>query len=190
MNKIVLILIIIIFLLIIYFIYTNTSLINENFGINCKNCDKNEWIGQQDCNTCNNCGWCIDDEGSGSCSSGNSTGPSTVQSSDSPPKICENWFYNGKCIWGPQCGDASQLYYNNYYNAPFYSNGSSISKSSAKCPYNCRGRGTCHSGSCFCDPGFGGESCVKIAPDGGSNRGKLWKQMKQWKMWTPWKRQS
>ena len=79
--------------------------INENFGINCSNCNRNNWIGESDCMSCNNCGWCIDPNGYGSCAIGNANGPLF--------KDCSSWYYNGVCMWGPQCGSVGPIYYDN-----------------------------------------------------------------------------
>jgi hypothetical protein len=115
MNNIVLILIMIIFLLIVVFIiiYVNRRMIDENYGLNCPNCDKNEWLGESDCYNCNNCGWCIDYDDNGSCTKGNASGPSY--------KNCKNWYYNGNCMWGPQCDNVGPVYYDNsYIDSPWY----------------------------------------------------------------------
>ena len=90
------------------------KLLNENFGYNCPDCNRNNWMGESDCYACNNCGWCIDPNGNGSCGLGSASGPMF--------KDCRSWFYNGRCIWGPDCGYSGPMYYDNaILTYPWYS---------------------------------------------------------------------
>ena len=95
-----------ILVVVIYICHNKTKKkINESFGLKCTNCNRNNWMGESDCMSCSNCGWCIDPNGYGSCGLGNANGPLF--------KDCRSWYYNGICMWGPECGSSGPVYYNN-----------------------------------------------------------------------------
>ena len=117
MNNTVLVSLMIIFVVALLLVMQNKNkkLINETYGVYCPDCNRNEWMGENDCYNCNNCGWCIDPNGNGSCGIGSAGGPLF--------KDCRSWFYNGRCMWGPDCGAIGPIYYDNYYwNTPWYTN--------------------------------------------------------------------
>ena len=101
---------------VVYFMQEqNTKVLDENFGMYCPDCNGNDWMGESDCFNCSNCGWCIDPNGNGSCARGSMYGPLF--------KDCRSWYYNGQCMWGPQCGYQGPIYYDNtYWNTPWYTN--------------------------------------------------------------------
>lgn len=103
-------------IVVIYFMQKQNNIImDENFGVYCPDCNGNDWMGESDCFNCSNCGWCIDPNGNGSCARGSMYGPLF--------KDCRSWYYNGQCMWGPQCGYQGPIYYDNtYWNTPWYSN--------------------------------------------------------------------
>ena len=100
-NVILIVVLIIILSLIIYNILMKKNF-NENYGLFCKNCNRNDWMGQSDCASCVNCGWCISPDGHGSCGIGDSTGPLF--------KDCQSWYHQGMCMWGPECDRAGPIY--------------------------------------------------------------------------------
>ena len=117
MNNSVLVSLMIIFVVALLLVMQNKNkkIINETYGVYCPDCNRNEWMGENDCYNCNNCGWCIDPNGNGSCGIGSASGPLF--------KDCRSWFYNGRCMWGPDCGAIGPIYYDNYYwNTPWYTN--------------------------------------------------------------------
>ena len=83
----------------------------EKFGVYCRNCGLNGWRGQTDCYECNNCGWCIDPNGYGSCVTGNANGSLFAD--------CRSYFYKGACIYGPECGYNSPIYITPIWYNPF-----------------------------------------------------------------------
>ena len=86
---------------------------DESFGVYCPDCNRNDWMGESECYNCTNCGWCIDPNGNGACGIGNANGPLF--------KDCRSWYYNGMCMWGPDCGVSGPIYYDNVYlNTPWY----------------------------------------------------------------------
>ena len=100
---------------ILYGQQTNRKMIDDTFGVYCPDCNRNNWMGERDCYNCTNCGWCIDPNGNGSCGIGSASGPMF--------KDCRSWYYNGQCMWGPDCGSVGPIYYNNYYwDRPWYNN--------------------------------------------------------------------
>ena len=84
---------------------------SENFGLFCKNCGLNGWRGQTDCYECNNCGWCIDPNGYGSCVLGGPSGPKFAD--------CRSYFHKGTCVYGPECGYDGPLYVAPIWYNPF-----------------------------------------------------------------------
>ena len=105
MQKLLVIIIIIIALCFLGLYVSNRQY--ETYGVYCTDCGKNDWLGEQDCMSCNNCGWCIDPDLNGSCQKGDSSGPDFAE--------CRSWYYNGVCIWGPECD-----YQGPIYTLPFY----------------------------------------------------------------------
>lgn len=57
------------------------------------------WEGK--CNSCNNCGWCIDRNYNGECMPGDKNGPYKN-------KFCRQWYYDGICRDGPECDNIVQ----------------------------------------------------------------------------------
>ena len=117
MNNTVLVSLMIIFVVALLLVMQNKNkkLINETYGVYCPDCNRNNWMGESDCYNCSNCGWCIDSNGNGSCGIGSASGPLF--------KDCRSWYYNGRCMWGPDCGTTGPIYYDNYYwNTPWYTN--------------------------------------------------------------------
>ena len=105
-------------LFIIYILVYSQPIYQEGFYGNfpgpkyCGDCNQIWDINK--CMSCNNCGWCVDPNGNGSCGYGSINGPLF--------KDCRSWFYNGKCIWGPDCGYSGPIYYDNeILNYPWYS---------------------------------------------------------------------
>lgn len=93
----------------------NNKVMDDTFGVYCPDCNRNDWMGETDCYSCTNCGWCIDPNGNGSCGIGNASGPLF--------KDCRSWYYNGQCMWGPECDYVGPIYYDNdYWDTPWYSN--------------------------------------------------------------------
>lgn len=93
----------------------NNKVMDDTFGVYCPDCNRNDWMGETDCYSCTNCGWCIDPNGNGSCGIGNASGPLF--------KDCRSWYYNGQCMWGPECDYIGPIYYDNdYWDTPWYSN--------------------------------------------------------------------
>ena len=91
------------------------KVMDDTFGVYCPDCNRNDWMGETDCYSCTNCGWCIDPNGNGSCGIGNASGPLF--------KDCRSWYYNGQCMWGPECDYVGPIYYDNdYWDTPWYSN--------------------------------------------------------------------
>ena len=77
----------------------------------CPNCSSNTWLGEDKCYSCNECGWCIDPYGNGSCARGNEYGPLYKQ--------CRTWKYKGDCMWGPDCGSNGPIYVGEYDTDPY-----------------------------------------------------------------------
>ena len=80
-------------------------------GYKCPNCSSNTWLGEDKCYSCNECGWCIDPYGNGSCAKGNEYGPLYKQ--------CKTWKYKGDCMWGPDCGSNGPMYVGEYDTDPY-----------------------------------------------------------------------
>jgi len=86
---------IVVVLLIVYFILLTKGVakieegfFSENFSENgCRDCNRIGKKGMNQCLSCNNCGWCIDPNGYGSCVLGNSNGPLFAE--------CAQYMYNG-----------------------------------------------------------------------------------------------
>jgi hypothetical protein len=86
---------IIVIMLIVYFILLSKGVISikedffsERFSEGaCKDCNRIGKKGMDQCMSCNNCGWCIDPNGYGSCVLGNSEGPLFAE--------CAQYMYNG-----------------------------------------------------------------------------------------------
>jgi len=86
---------IIVILLIVYFILLSKGVaqIQEGFFSErfseggCRDCNRIGKKGMNQCLSCNNCGWCIDPNGYGSCVLGNSDGPLFAE--------CAQYMYNG-----------------------------------------------------------------------------------------------
>jgi hypothetical protein len=86
---------IIIIILVVYLILLskNINTIKEGFFSErfseggCRDCNRIGKKGMHECLSCNNCGWCIDPNGYGSCVLGNSTGPLFAE--------CAQYMYNG-----------------------------------------------------------------------------------------------
>lgn len=86
---------IIVVLLIVYFILLSKGVaqIQEGFFSErfsegaCRDCNRIGKKGMNQCLSCNNCGWCIDPNGYGSCVLGNSDGPLFAE--------CAQYMYNG-----------------------------------------------------------------------------------------------
>jgi hypothetical protein len=82
-------------LLIVYFILLSKGVaqiqegfFSERFSENgCRDCNRIGKKGMNQCLSCNNCGWCIDPNGYGSCVLGNSNGPLFAE--------CAQYMYNG-----------------------------------------------------------------------------------------------
>ena len=75
----------------------------------CPNCRRNNWMGESQCASCDNCGWCIDPNGYGSCGLGDANGPYF--------KDCRSWYHRGICMRGPDCGLRGPVYVTSY---PWY----------------------------------------------------------------------
>ena len=118
MNSIIVVIICIIVIIVSIIVnrYLLTKNFNEKFGYYCKNCNRNNWMGESDCAMCSNCGWCINPDGYGSCG----IGDQQVQFKD-----CQSWYYQGQCMWGPACNYQGPIYitqppvYNHWYMWPF-----------------------------------------------------------------------
>ena len=84
--------VIIFLILIMYLLAYSRPLVNEGFEADFypSYCDCNQagWDGQQACMSCNNCGWCIDPNGNGSCVQGDNRGPYFAD--------CVQYYYNGE----------------------------------------------------------------------------------------------
>ena len=86
---------IIVVLLIVYFILLSKGVLqiqegffSERFSEGaCRDCNRIGKKGMNQCLSCNNCGWCIDPNGYGSCVLGNSDGPLFAE--------CAQYMYNG-----------------------------------------------------------------------------------------------
>jgi hypothetical protein len=86
---------IIVILLVVYFILLSKGVaqIQEGFFSErfsegaCRDCNRIGKKGMNQCLSCNNCGWCIDPNGYGSCVLGNSDGPLFAE--------CAQYMYNG-----------------------------------------------------------------------------------------------
>jgi hypothetical protein len=82
---------IIVVLLVVYFIILSKGIvqIKEDFFSEdgCRDCNRTGKKGMNQCLSCNNCGWCIDPNGYGSCVLGNSNGPLFAE--------CAQYMYNG-----------------------------------------------------------------------------------------------
>lgn len=86
---------IIVVLLLVYFILLSKGVaqIQEGFFSErfseggCRDCNRIGKKGMNQCLSCNNCGWCIDPNGYGSCVLGNSDGPLFAE--------CAQYMYNG-----------------------------------------------------------------------------------------------
>jgi hypothetical protein len=86
---------IIVVLLVVYFIILSKGVAqikedfySERFSENgCRDCNRIGKKGMNQCLSCNNCGWCIDPNGYGSCVLGNSDGPLFAE--------CAQYMYNG-----------------------------------------------------------------------------------------------
>ena len=86
---------IVVVLLIVYFILLSKGVaqiqegfFSERFSENgCRDCNRIGKKGMNQCLSCNNCGWCIDPNGYGSCVLGNSNGPLFAE--------CAQYMYNG-----------------------------------------------------------------------------------------------
>ncbi len=83
-------------MLVVYFILLSKGVIpiqegflSERFAEGaCKDCNRTgKKKGIEECMSCNNCGWCIDPNGYGSCVLGNSEGPLFAE--------CAQYMYNG-----------------------------------------------------------------------------------------------
>ena len=83
----------IILLVIVYFIMLSYHTNQENFtGMNfspkyCKDCNTLSHKGMNACLSCNNCGWCIDPNGYGTCVLGDNNGPFFAD--------CSQYYFNG-----------------------------------------------------------------------------------------------
>ena len=100
--RMIIILVIIIIIILILFKNSVIKSFNENYGVFCPNCRKNNWMGESECNSCINCGWCINSNGDGSCGLGTPAGPMF--------KDCRTWYHGGICRWGPDCGSIGPIY--------------------------------------------------------------------------------
>lgn len=111
MNKLVILTIVILIILIVIVIIYKllNKRFNEKYGYYCKNCNRNDWMGESDCASCLNCGWCINPDGHGSCGVGTFQGPLF--------KDCRSWYYQGRCMWGPECDYSGPIY---TVQTPFY----------------------------------------------------------------------
>ena len=86
---------ILVLLLIVYYILLSKGVtsIEEGFYSSsfsesgCRDCNRIGKKGMDQCLSCNNCGWCIDPNGYGSCVLGNSEGPLFAE--------CAQYMYNG-----------------------------------------------------------------------------------------------
>jgi hypothetical protein len=86
---------IIVVLLVVYLIILSKGVaqikegfFSERFSENgCRDCNRIGKKGMNQCLSCNNCGWCIDPNGYGSCVLGNSNGPLFAE--------CAQYMYNG-----------------------------------------------------------------------------------------------
>ena len=114
MNPILLLIICVTIIIIIAFIHNKKylNILNEKYGYYCKNCNRNEWMGERDCASCVNCGWCINPNGVGSCGVGTPSGPMF--------KDCRTWYHQGKCMWGPECNYGGPIYTVPVRNYPSY----------------------------------------------------------------------
>ena len=103
---------IIVVLLVVYFILLSKGVaqIQEGFFSErfsegaCRDCNRIGKKGMNQCLSCNNCGWCIDPNGYGSCVLGNSDGPLFAE--------CAQYMYNG----GIPVSTATPYIGNTFYN--------------------------------------------------------------------------
>jgi len=117
LNKIMKKLLIILLITIIFLYFTKIENVNEGFRNGgrysnlypipkyCRNCYQK---GPGKCMQCNNCGWCVDGNGYGSCVLGDQSGPYFAD--------CVQYFYNGgrKVLMGSR----RNLYTRRLYNPP------------------------------------------------------------------------
>lgn len=84
---------VILFMTIVYLLVYSQRLYQEGFESDfnpryCKDCNQRGLRGgSQACMSCNNCGWCVDPNGYGSCVLGDNRGPYFAE--------CAQYFYNG-----------------------------------------------------------------------------------------------
>jgi hypothetical protein len=99
-------------LLIVYYILLSKGVTSieegfysQSFSENgCRDCNRIGKKGMNQCLSCNNCGWCIDPNGYGSCVLGNSDGPLFAE--------CAQYMYNG----GIPVSTATPYIGNSFYN--------------------------------------------------------------------------
>jgi hypothetical protein len=103
---------IIVVLLVVYFILLSKGVMQIQEGFfserfsesGCRDCNRAGKKGMDQCLSCNNCGWCIDPNGYGSCVLGNSDGPLFAE--------CAQYMYNG----GIPVSTATPYIGNSFYN--------------------------------------------------------------------------
>ena len=103
---------IIVVLLVVYFILLSKGVMQIHEGFfserfsesGCRDCNRAGKKGMNQCLSCNNCGWCIDPNGYGSCVLGNSDGPLFAE--------CAQYMYNG----GIPVSTATPYIGNTFYN--------------------------------------------------------------------------
>ena len=103
---------IIVVLLVVYFILLSKGVMQIHEGFfserfsesGCRDCNRAGKKGMNQCLSCNNCGWCIDPNGYGSCVLGNSDGPLFAE--------CTQYMYNG----GIPVSTATPYIGNSFYN--------------------------------------------------------------------------
>ena len=90
--------------------------IKEDF-VNIDYCPQCYGLWEGKCNSCNNCGWCIDENYNGQCMPGDKNGPYMN-------KFCRKWFFDGVCMDGPECGRTVSTYSRPawLWNIPYYWN--------------------------------------------------------------------
>lgn len=94
-------------LITLYFISYKPS---EKEPFYCPDCFRNAWVGHYECMQCSNCGWCVDNYGTGSCGVGDQNGPYF--------KDCRSWYYRNVCIFGPDCITSSYSWLNPFNLIP------------------------------------------------------------------------
>lgn len=77
----------------------------------CRDCNSMGWRGEGSCMSCQNCGWCVDGNGYGSCVQGDANGPYFAD--------CVQYYYGGGIGNFAPVGPRSSPWYQRYF-IPWY----------------------------------------------------------------------